>query len=337
MQFLGGFHASLDGEPLTTFESSKVRALLAYLAVESQRPHPRESLAALLWPDWPDSAARSNLRYALSDLRKVIGDREAKPPFLLISREAIQFNTGCDHRLDVAEFSVLVAVGEGDGVQRLEQGFALYHNQFLEGFSVSDASPFEDWLRLKREQLNRCYMEALHRLAAELEMATEYERALSYAYRLVDAEPLDESGHRQVMRLLAFSGRGAEALAQYETCRGVLVFELGALPSYETEALYQLLLGGELPPLLSEIPPPARLLRLGQVVSGVRRTAAQAARTRRLVYRRAAPGGAALPQSSRGAYPASGARDVRDRAPDPVQQAGRGAVLWRACIGGGRL
>ena len=69
---------------------------------------PRESLAALLWPDWPDRAALSNLRYALSDLRKVIGDRTAEPPFLLISREAIQFNAESDHSLDVAEFTSLV-------------------------------------------------------------------------------------------------------------------------------------------------------------------------------------------------------------------------------------
>ncbi|HSF80661.1 MAG TPA: winged helix-turn-helix domain-containing protein, partial [Anaerolineales bacterium] len=107
MEFLGLFRASLGENPLTEFESSKVRALLAYLAVEAQRPHSRERLAALLWPDWPESAARSNLRYALADLRKVIGDRTAKPPFLHISREAIQFNTGSEHWLDVTEFSSL--------------------------------------------------------------------------------------------------------------------------------------------------------------------------------------------------------------------------------------
>jgi hypothetical protein len=48
MEFLGGFRVTHDGNPLTNFESSKVRALLAYLATDSQRPHPRESLAALL-------------------------------------------------------------------------------------------------------------------------------------------------------------------------------------------------------------------------------------------------------------------------------------------------
>ena len=119
LELLGRFRVSLGGTPITTFESNKVRALLAYLAVETQHPHSREKLAALLWPDWPDRAALSNLRYALSDLRKVIGDRTAAPPFLLISREAIQFNTESDHLLDVAQFIELTS--PGDGIGSLEQ------------------------------------------------------------------------------------------------------------------------------------------------------------------------------------------------------------------------
>ena len=48
LSVLGPFQAALDGEPITDFESDKVRALLAYLAVESERPHRRETLAGLL-------------------------------------------------------------------------------------------------------------------------------------------------------------------------------------------------------------------------------------------------------------------------------------------------
>lgn len=258
MEFLGGFRVSLDGTPITSFESNKVRALLAYLAVESQRPHPRESLAALLWPDWPDRAALSNLRYALSDLRKVIGDRNAEPPFLLISREAIQFNAGGDHWLDAAE---LIRVASSQDVEPLERAVTLYKGGFLEGFSASEAAPFEDWARLKGEQLQRCFLEILHRLASTLEAGGEYERALGYARRSVEVEPLDESGQRQVMRLLALSGRRAEALARYEACCRVLKDELKAGPSQETEDLYQLLLKGELPPTAVEIPSPVRLPR----------------------------------------------------------------------------
>src|SRR3989304_5774015 len=96
LSLFGPFEASLDGTLITTFESNKVRALLAYLAAEADRPHRREALATLLWPDWPQQSAMSNLRYALADLRKNIADREADPPFLLISREATQLNLGSD-------------------------------------------------------------------------------------------------------------------------------------------------------------------------------------------------------------------------------------------------
>jgi hypothetical protein len=87
LSLLGPFQVTLDGQAVTGFKSNKVRALLAYLAVEAHRPHRREVLAGLLWPDWPDRDALSNLRYALSDLRRVISDRTAEPPFLLIPRQ----------------------------------------------------------------------------------------------------------------------------------------------------------------------------------------------------------------------------------------------------------
>ena len=79
---LGGFQVTLDAWPVTDNKSNKVRALLAYLAVEAERSHRREVLAGLLWPDWPNRSALSNLRYALSNLRRVIGDRTAEPPNL---------------------------------------------------------------------------------------------------------------------------------------------------------------------------------------------------------------------------------------------------------------
>jgi DNA-binding SARP family transcriptional activator len=106
LSLLGPFRATLDGEPIAGFKTNKVRALLAYLALEaSQHPkgHPRTVLAGLLWPDKPERAALTNLRSALTSLRKAIGDRPAigdraaigdresahaergTPPFLLIT------------------------------------------------------------------------------------------------------------------------------------------------------------------------------------------------------------------------------------------------------------
>ncbi|MBN2393620.1 MAG: alpha/beta hydrolase, partial [Anaerolineae bacterium] len=68
LSLLGAFQATLDGAPIF-FSSVKARALLAYLAVESGRPHPREMLAALLWPEEPEAVTHSNFRHTLSALR----------------------------------------------------------------------------------------------------------------------------------------------------------------------------------------------------------------------------------------------------------------------------
>jgi len=78
---LGPPEVRLDGELVSGFPSAKVRALLFYLAAEAgqRRPgtvaHPREVLAGLLWPDYPERSAHTNLSNALSHLRAVLRDR----------------------------------------------------------------------------------------------------------------------------------------------------------------------------------------------------------------------------------------------------------------------
>ncbi|MEJ2734963.1 MAG: BTAD domain-containing putative transcriptional regulator [Anaerolineae bacterium] len=280
LSLLGPFQVTLDGQPVTGFKSNKERALLAYLAVEADRPHRREMLAGLLWPEWPDRDALSNLRYALSNLRRVIGDRgptevraqarvhDAEPPVLLITRATLQFNTASDHSLDVAAFTDMAARGrsasEAD-LAGLEEAVASYRGSFLEGFSVGDSPAFEEWALLTREQIARQMSSALHRLAAAYEQRGQYEQAQSYAWRQVELEPWDETAHQQLMRVLALSDQRGAALAQYETCRRLLAEELDVEPAAETTRLYDRIRTGKLrapapapaspPDLAASLPP----------------------------------------------------------------------------------
>jgi DNA-binding SARP family transcriptional activator len=116
LSFLGPFQVILDGCVVTGFESNKVRGLLAYLAVESSRPHARETLAALFWPDHHNHSAINSLRSALAYLRSAIADRTADPPFLLITHDTIRFNPAADFRLDVIELEA----GASRPVEHLE-------------------------------------------------------------------------------------------------------------------------------------------------------------------------------------------------------------------------
>jgi len=241
LSLLGTFQVTLDGQPITGFKSNKIRALLAYLAVEADRPHRRESLAGLLWPDWPDRDALSNLRYALSDLRGAIGDRQADPPFLLITRDSIQFNLSSDHMLDVRSFTESAGVDKSSShfIELMERAAALYRGAFLEGFSLEDSSSFEEWTLLTRERLARQVSSLLHTLVESYEEQGDYKMAQSYIYRLLEFEPWDELAHQQLMRTLALDGQRSAALAQYESCRTLLFEELGVEPSEETKSLYE--------------------------------------------------------------------------------------------------
>src|SRR3954447_2612729 len=108
LTMLGPFEVMLDAEPVTGFVSAKVRALLAYLAVEAHRSHQRDLVAELLWPDHPPQVARDSLRQALSTLRQALGDRTTVPPWLLITKDTLQFNPASAHTVDVAAFTALL-------------------------------------------------------------------------------------------------------------------------------------------------------------------------------------------------------------------------------------
>jgi adenylate cyclase len=251
IRVLGPFQASLDGEPVSGFASDKVRALLAYLALSPDRPHRREALAGLLWPEFPERSARTNLRNALANLRNVLGehalsgDDAASPPFLHSTRQTIQFDGQSDYWLDADAFEDLLALLPATTVQ-LEQAVSLVRGPFLEGFTLADAAPFEEWLLLRREYLGRQLLEALDSLAAIYEGHSAYEQALAHARRRVELEPWQEDGQRQLMRLLAWSERRTEALAHYEAYRSSVAAELGVEPALETTRLYEQIRDGEL-------------------------------------------------------------------------------------------
>jgi DNA-binding SARP family transcriptional activator len=125
--------------------------------------------------------------------------------------------------------------------EALEQAATLYRGDLLLGFTL-DEPLFEEWLRAERERLREAALEALARLLAHQSKAGATDRAIQTALRLLALDPLQEAGHRALMRLYARQGRRAAALKQYQVCVGALQRELGMEPEAETRQLYLSLL-----------------------------------------------------------------------------------------------
>ena len=263
---LGSMQVTQGTAPITGFEADAARALLAYLVMNPARPIPRRVLAGLLWPEWPDAEALRNLRSALYRLRKAIGDRDATPPYLLITRQTLQFNTRSAYHLDVTAFTGHVQTARthqhprgalcATCVQGLTEAAAIYRGDLMAGFSL-DSAPFEAWIVVQREAHHQQALWVLDQLAAHCEANGALDQALTYAQRQVALEPWREQAHRQWMRALALSGQRPAALAQYETCVQALEEELGVGPEPATQALYAQIRDGALSPPIEPIPQPA--------------------------------------------------------------------------------
>jgi DNA-binding SARP family transcriptional activator/predicted ATPase/Tfp pilus assembly protein PilF len=267
---LGGFQVSKDGDPITRFETDPARALLAYLAMHAGTPFRRDALADLLWPDQTRSEALHALRQTLNRLRRAI-EGESDPSYLRVTRQTIQFDPQSDYGLDTDGFTRLAGTVHEHAHRRLEaccicmqqlaQAADLYRGDLLAGFNL-DSLPFQEWLTMEREYLNRQAMEAFYHLAACHGRRAEHKETQHYARRQLRLEPWREEAHRQLMTVLALSGQRSAALAQYEACRRTLSEELGVEPEPETLSLYQRIRDGNLQ--ISQMPPhnlPAPLTR----------------------------------------------------------------------------
>src|SRR5262245_61518795 len=229
LSLLGGLEVTSDAvadAPL----ARKARGLLAYLALHPRQAQSREKLAALFWSGIPESQARMNLRQALSGLRKALS-----------SADGVHLLTGGDHisldpnglAIDVERFEALVEQSTTDSLEQ-----ALYRGNLLDGFSLKGEA-FEEWVVAERARLRLRAIEALEKLVADYRAKQDHPRWLRAAVRLLTLDPLREDIHREVMRIHAAQGHLGSAAKQYETCRNILLRELGVQPEAETHKIFQ--------------------------------------------------------------------------------------------------
>lgn len=255
LYLLGQFQTTVDGDGVTAFRTDKVRALLAYLAVESGRSLSRDTLGALLWPEGAPESVRTNLRQTLCRLRDALHDRDRPRPFLLATIDTVQLNPTCDYWVDVLEFDRLFAACEQHRhrslascrtcAERLTLAVALYRGEFLAGLCVKDSPVYAEWSLTYQQALHRKVMAALQQLAMFHMQRGEVAAAERYLQRQVALEPWNESAHRQLMQLYAANGRRNAAVAQYLCCHRALVEQIGITPDKITTDLVASIRAGE--------------------------------------------------------------------------------------------
>src|SRR5258708_6005386 len=116
---------------------------------------------------------------------------------------------------------------------------ALAGGDRLVGFSFGDAPQFEEWQETQAEALRSELADSLERLIRDERDAGRLSKGLGHARRWLELDPLNETAHREVMRLHAVAGDRSAAIRQFHECAQLLDRELGVAPLAETVALYE--------------------------------------------------------------------------------------------------
>jgi predicted ATPase/DNA-binding SARP family transcriptional activator len=243
LSFFGGVHISREGLGEIAFSRRKEIGLLAFLALEAEHAHSRETLMGLFWPELPEEDARNNLRVALARMRTQLDEPKSAISLLSSTRTTVRFQMCEALTFDVASFHELIAESESCThssrdtclicQQRLTQAANLYRGPLLHGFYLDDCPDFDEWLFVRRERLHLQVLDLLDELTQGLEKRQQFPEAVALIRHQLELDPLHDAAQRRLLRLLAFMGQTSAALSQYQSFKTLLNNELGVEPDIE--------------------------------------------------------------------------------------------------------
>ena len=215
-----------------SFSRKRVRALLFYLATEL-KPVTRTTLAWLFWPDKSPQVASRNLSIHLSYLKNALSEN-------VIASSQGTISLADDVESDARDYFEHVNSSNRDsGFNPLE----LFRGPFLDGFSLKDADPFDQWMNSESQQWRNRFIDTALEHSFDLESQNRYTDALTIVEQAILANDIREDLYRRAMSIMDKGGMRAQVGELYRTLTTRLNDELGLPPSIQTVECYQSIIG----------------------------------------------------------------------------------------------
>ncbi len=242
VRLFGRFSVSHNGHAEDGLGCRKAEELFAYLLLFRDRPHPRETLAGMLWGETSTVQSKKYLRQALWQLQNALraAGEPARCPTLLTAPDWVQFNPAALAWVDVVAFEERwtrvrhLPAREVDGTTapRLEETAGIYRGDLLGGW-------YQDWCLRERERFQGMYLGILEKLLSYCEAHQAFEQGVVFAEQILRCDRAHERAYQHLMRLHYQAGDCTGALRQYQRCMAALKDELDVEPSADTARLYQ--------------------------------------------------------------------------------------------------
>ncbi|MEU4178510.1 BTAD domain-containing putative transcriptional regulator [Streptomyces sp. NPDC026589] len=248
-RILGPLEASVGGARFSLGGAVQER-VLSVLLLEPDRVVPMPRLIEAAWEDNPPATASHQVRKAVSELRRRLGDA-----FISTEGSGYRIAVTAAH-LDLLEFNDRIraaeqALREGlrpEAATEFEAALALWRGAVLSGQGGAVIESAATVL----EERRLVATEDLFDLRLGLGLGSELVADLR---TVVSEHPLRETFHGHLMLALYRNGRKAEALHEYARVREILADQLGVDPGPPLTGLYEDILRDDPGLLLPQRPP----------------------------------------------------------------------------------
>lgn len=209
-----------DRDPVR-FPYRKAEGIFYYLCVEKHTN--RDELVSLFWGSGDEASGRKNLRQALFQLRKLLGEEV----IILQGRNDLKLNQRVEIKTDW---------------DMPDRDFSLCQDRFLDFFYLKDCPEFEEWVEEKRnQQISRILREIKIQLGEAVPAQNpEKIRLLIEAWN--HWSPWDEEMVLAGMRLYGQAEKYDWGVKLYQEYACRLKEDLDEDPSHQAEVLFQTLL-----------------------------------------------------------------------------------------------
>jgi DNA-binding SARP family transcriptional activator len=240
VSLLGVFRVASIDEQIWSDLGQGGRGLASFLLAYPDRPHRRERLADLFWPELDAERGRRALNSAVWRLRKLLAPASEnkdgrnlrtigsetileRTPWLDIDTWALQQATAI--ALDAPD--TLPAL---DTLKEIAAALYRYEGPFLDG---DDG----DWILEERERLHSQFVRATLVVVRHIGSYGLYDDAIRLARHALRFDPFREELVRLLITLLALDERRFEAIRYYESWSVMLRLELGLSPLAATRTV----------------------------------------------------------------------------------------------------
>jgi DNA-binding SARP family transcriptional activator len=215
------------------------RRLAGFFFTFPDRPHRRERLIDLFWPELDAERGRRAANSAIWRLRKLlasaaeyeegIGLRTVGPETILERTSWLEVDTWA---LLEAAHSATEAHLQPSGLKQILAVLYRYEGPFLDG---EDA----EWILEERERLHSLFVQLAMTVVRHLGLCGHYHEAILLARHALRFDPYREELVRHLLTLLALDERRIDAIRYYDHWIGMIRKELSISPLPATRAIIE--------------------------------------------------------------------------------------------------